>query len=490
MEKTVEIAVVVAACWPAIRACASPPYRRANPRATLFATAMLLAVAVVTGAAALARPVFLRATAALSVAAAAGALWRSRPSYGRKRRLPPGRMTLLPPLAAARDAGFLAAQRAAFGPVFKIGGLRHPVACVVGIERGLELLQRFDDALHVPEMPFSREIPRGFLRFQSRTDHARYRRVLARALSRDLVDSYVQAFDATLRGTVAAMAVATGGARGSGVAPLPFLRDGVFSCLSACLLGIPDGDPRFPALVAACRGLDHHRWAALFASRGRRALARVAGIAGTPGSRCLLSEVAAAAPELAADPTLLGNVAYMVRAAGVDVADLLRWIVKMLCDSPEWIERLRADARQGRRSVAGAVTYETLRLAQSELVSRVAARDLIVGGFFIPKGWAVRICTRESHRDADVFPDPERFDPSRFLGGRPPVASFMPFGAHRHACLGEHLTVTIATSFLTALAVGHDVVVVRDGPIEMGPLHWRPSSRFRVRVAARNGAPV
>jgi cytochrome P450 len=487
VERTVEIAVVVAACWPAIRACASAPYRRANPRATLFAVGMLAAAAALTSAAVLAHPVLLRAIVALSVAAAAWAWWRSRPSFGRDRRLPPGRMTLLPPLAAVRDPRFLQAQCAAYGPVFKIGGLRHPVACVVGLERGLDLLQRFDDDLVVPAMPFSREIPRGFLRHQSRDDHPRYRRVLSRALSRDLVDSFVPAFDTILRDTVNAMAA--GGEHGGGVAPLPFLRGGVFSCLSACLLGVGPNDPRFAALVAAYRGLDHHRWMALFASRGRRALAAIAEIVGVPTSRCLLGEIAAAAPEMRDDPTLLGNVAYMVSAAGIDVADLLRWIVKMICDNPEWIGRLHAEARAGSRGLATAVVYETLRLAQSELISRVAARDIAFAEFVIPKGWAVRICVRESHRDASVFPDPERFDPSRFLAARPPITSFMPFGAHRHACLGEQLTVTVASSFLTALVTDHEVTVVRDGPVEMGPLHWRPSERFRIRLAPLVGVP-
>ena len=489
METIVEILVVIAAVWPAILACASAPYRRANPRATLFASGALLLIAAVTGAAVLVHPAALRALAALSAVAAAAARWRSRPAFGRARRLPPGRLTLLPPLAAVRNPDFLVQQSAAYGPVFKIGGLRHPVACIVGLKRGQDLLQRFDDALAVPTLPFSREIPRGFLRYQSRDDHPRYRRVLARALSGDLVDSCEPGIGRAMRDTVAAMAAASRTAPGGGIAPLPFLRGGVFACLAECLLGVASGDPRFPALVAAFRGLDHHRSVTLFAARGRRSLAAVAGIVARPTTRCLLSEVAATAPELAADPTVLGNVAYMARAAGVDVADLLRWIVKLLCDNPAWLEHLRAagaaGGKAGGRSVAVAVTYETLRLAQTEHITRVAARAIDFAGFVIPKGWAVRICVRESHRDAGVFPGPERFDPGRFLAGRPPITAFMPFGAHRHACLGEQLTVAIATSFLAALAGGHDLTVVCDGPVEMGPFHWRPSSRFRVRLTPR-----
>jgi cytochrome P450 len=494
VEKIAEIAAVVAASWPAIRACASAPYRRANPRAALFAGGALAATAAVTGAAALAPPVALRALAALAATAALAAWWRSRPGFGRDRGLPPGRLTLLPPLAAVRDPGFLAKQWAAHGPVLKIGGLRHPVACVFGIDRGLDLLQRHDAALGSPALPFSREIERGFVRYQGREDHARCRRVLGRALSRDLVDRSAPAFVRAMRGALAAMAGQCRQAPGGAIPPLPALRAAVFACLAECLLGIPPDDERYPALVAEYRHLDQHKALALSAARGRRAIAAVAALAGRPARRCMLSEIIAAAPESADDPTMLGNVVYMVSIGHVDVADLLRWVVKLLGDTPSWQDRLRADggslAEGGCSDVAYRITMETLRLAQSELINRVATRDIEVGGYVIPRGWVVRVCVRESHRDPSAFPDPERFDPDRFRAGRPPLTAFMPFGANRHACLGEHLTVAIAASFLTALADGYDLAIASDGPVEMGPFHWRPSSRFRVRLAARNGAPA
>jgi cytochrome P450 len=494
VEKIAEIAVVVAASWPAIRACSSAPYRRANPRATLFAGGALAATAAVTGAAALAPPVALRSLAALAAIAALAAWWRSRPGFGRDRGLPPGRLTLLPPLAAVRDPGFLLEQWAAHGPVLKIGGLRHPVACVFGLDRGLDLLQRYDAALEPPALPFNREIARGFVRYQGREDHARYRRTLGRALSRDLVDRSAPAFERTMRGALAAMAGQCGRAPGGAIPPLPSLRAAVFACLAECLLGVPPDDERYPALLAEYRHLDQHKALALFAARGRRAIAAIGALTGRPTRRCMLSEIIAAAPEAADDPTILGNVVYMASIGTVDVADLLRWAVKMLGDNPSWQDRLRTEcghsATGGRNDMAYRITMETLRLAQSELINRVATRDMEVGGYVIPRGWVVRICVRESHRDPAVFPGPERFDPDRFRAGRPPLTAFMPFGANRHACLGEHLTVAIAASFLTALADGYDLAIASDGPVEMGPFHWRPSDRFRVRVAARNGAPA
>jgi cytochrome P450 len=399
-------------------------------------------------------------------------------------------LTLLPPVEAVHDPHFLAKQSAAHGPVFKIGGLRHPVACIFGLDRGLDLLQRCDDAVELPTLPFSREIARGFVRYQSREDHARYRRVLGRALSRDLVDRNAPAFERTMRDALAAMAGQCRQAPGGAIPPLPPLRAAVFACLAECLLGIPADDERYPALLAEYRHLDQHKALSLFAARGHRAITAIGTLAGRPASHCMLSEIISAAPESASDPTILGNVAYMVSIGRVDVADLLRWAIKLLGDNPSWQERLRTDggrsATGNRNDVAYRITMETLRLAQSEFINRIATRDIEVGGYVIPRGWVVRICVRESHRDPSVFPDPERFDPDRFRAGRPPATAFMPFGANRHTCLGEHLTLTIAASLLTALVDGYDLTVASDGPVEMGPFHWRPSSRFRVRLTPRH----
>jgi len=57
-----------------------------------------------------------------------------------------------------------------------------------------------------------------------------------------------------------------------------------------------------------------------------------------------------------------------------------------------------------------------------------------------------------THRHPDFWPDPERFDPSRFLGehDRPRYAWF-PFGGGPRGCVGEHFAMLEATTLLGAL---------------------------------------
>jgi cytochrome P450 len=91
---------------------------------------------------------------------------------------------------------------------------------------------------------------------------------------------------------------------------------------------------------------------------------------------------------------------------------------------------------------------------------------------------------QESHRSHDAFDDPDRFDPDRFLVP-PDRTRYSPFGVYRRLCPGEHLSRGIARQLVVELASGYDLEVAGDGSPEFSGFHWRPSSRFRVRLVAR-----
>lgn len=58
---------------------------------------------------------------------------------------------------------------------------------------------------------------------------------------------------------------------------------------------------------------------------------------------------------------------------------------------------------------------ETLRTASIlSFTFREAVEDVEFEGYFIPKGWKVLPLFRSIHHCADFFPQPQKFDPSRF----------------------------------------------------------------------------
>jgi cytochrome P450 len=71
---------------------------------------------------------------------------------------------------------------------------------------------------------------------------------------------------------------------------------------------------------------------------------------------------------------------------------------------------------------------------------RMVMKPFEFGGYTIPAGWRVIYRPVETHRDPEVFPDPERFDPERFSPGRiehyPPF-SLVGFGGGPRACIGR-----------------------------------------------------
>ena len=72
---------------------------------------------------------------------------------------------------------------------------------------------------------------------------------------------------------------------------------------------------------------------------------------------------------------------------------------------------------------------------------RAAVQDCEYGGFQIEKGWQLLYQVNASHLDANVYPDPQQFDPDRFDRSRAedkqqPFA-YVPFGGGLRECIGK-----------------------------------------------------
>jgi cytochrome P450 len=103
----------------------------------------------------------------------------------------------------------------------------------------------------------------------------------------------------------------------------------------------------------------------------------------------------------------------------------------VLLANPEQYAQVRADL-----SLVPAAVEEMLRLQvlfSSIAALRYATEDIEVGGITIPRGSGVVLALESANRDADVFPEPERFDihrtPNRHLA----------FSAGPHHCAGSAL---------------------------------------------------
>uniref|UniRef100_A0A131XYE7 Putative p450 n=1 Tax=Ixodes ricinus TaxID=34613 RepID=A0A131XYE7_IXORI len=102
------------------------------------------------------------------------------------------------------------------------------------------------------------------------------------------------------------------------------------------------------------------------------------------------------------------------------------------------------------------VVKESQRLCPSvPVIGRTVTKPFMLGNHVLPEGTSVEVFIYGLHRDPEVFPDPEVFDPDRFLlencSSRHPFA-FIPFSAGSRNCIGQRfgsmeVKITIAHIF-------------------------------------------
>ena len=106
-------------------------------------------------------------------------------------------------------------------------------------------------------------------------------------------------------------------------------------------------------------------------------------------------------------------------------ATALAWSVYLLCRHPEIYQRAQAEADALGRPPGLAdlprlplllqIFKESLRLYPPvPLFSREVSSAVDIGGYHLPRGTLVFISPYATQHRGDLWPDPERFDPSRF----------------------------------------------------------------------------
>ena len=135
--------------------------------------------------------------------------------------------------------------------------------------------------------------------------------------------------------------------------------------------------------------------------------------------------------------------------------------------------RLPAPEDLPRLPYAEMVISEVMRLyPPAWTVGRLVVKDYEVGGYLIPKGSLVLLSQYVTHHDARFYPEPERFDPERWMPevkNERPQFSYFPFGGGVRRCIGEGFAWMEATLLLAVLAKRWRVRLAPGQRVEIRP---------------------
>ncbi|AYE93554.1 cytochrome P450 [Mycobacterium paragordonae] len=119
-------------------------------------------------------------------------------------------------------------------------------------------------------------------------------------------------------------------------------------------------------------------------------------------------------------------------------ATTLAWAFERLSRQPEVLSALVAEADTADNVLRHAAIYEVQRTRSVIDFSgrRVRGSAFELGPNIVPPGYSIVVSISACHNDSESFPDPDRFDPQRYIEGKPSPFAWIPFGGGTRRCAG------------------------------------------------------
>jgi cytochrome P450 len=140
------------------------------------------------------------------------------------------------------------------------------------------------------------------------------------------------------------------------------------------------------------------------------------------------------------------------------------------------------------------VVKESMRLLPPMpiLFTRVAAAQVPLGPYTLPKGANVVISPYITQRDPERYPEPRRFRPERWDALTPSVFEYMPFGAGPRVCIGANFARQSLRLILATLLQRARLSLVPNARIDyqVRALALVPKYGLPARIEAPGGRPI
>ena len=199
--------------------------------------------------------------------------------------------------------------------------------------------------------------------------------------------------------------------------------------------------------------------------------------------------------EALSEVEIRANILTFIAAGQETTANCITWSLFLLSQSPEWRERIQAEADRefgdGNGDVADRLVETRALIDEANrlypplaAMSRAALGPDELAGQPIDRGTMVVIAPYVLHRHRALWTKPESFDPNRFLNGareRIDRYAYLPFGAGPRICIGATFAIQEATIVVAA--------IMRNFNLELAPGHavWPV---LKVTLRPKGGLPM
>jgi cytochrome P450 len=217
------------------------------------------------------------------------------------------------------------------------------------------------------------------------------------------------------------------------------------------------------------------------------------------------------------DEELVGQTAVLFGAAHMTTAHSLTWTLLLLAQHPRIMRQLWEELTEGTAgagdgparcpvardakalgtlpkgdelSLLDRVIKESMRIlpasAYSQRINNVAVK---LGPLFLPRGTGIVFTPLVTHHLPEIYAQPEKFAPDRWLSLRPSPYAYHPFGAGPRLCIGGPLATAIMRIALQRILLRYRLSVVPDSDIgvHVESTMLVPTNGLPMRIHAANG---
>jgi cytochrome P450 len=183
------------------------------------------------------------------------------------------------------------------------------------------------------------------------------------------------------------------------------------------------------------------------------------------------------------DTELRDQLVTLLLAGHETTATALAWALYELGRDRDQLRRARDAAVAGDDDWLEAVLKESMRVHPViPMVVRTLQAPATVGGYDLPAGATVGPSIILGHRRPENHADPERFDPSRFVGRHPAPNTWIPFGGGVRRCIGAGFSLMEGVVVLRAVLTAYDVEAIGADRPRVRNITSVPHRGARIRV--------